>query len=665
MHSSFEPLVQAVVLIELKNPESELATKSRALFTQLPKDQQFTLMSFCLTADVLKEGLVLIEHGLDWLLQYLNENNPLPECYPGNDNLELFAHNAALVVQTQTDEVLDRAFQMVAAFGKRIGDAHVACPPSTIKLLLTTSIVPHGKFVGTEAIHKCTLGQGMALLAALQKCCDCEDILYVIKAHEAVICSPLLDTEVQTMAFTNLLQKLAVRHTTTAQHGIISEVLLTVESQLPRVDSTAEHSCHATWFAAFRTDDVEVIEGAVLHMLVMIQHQGPEFITPEIFGLICQTGSVVGCMAFLWEVTCILSRASKWKQGDSEWTQLFACACSWQLAIEGSILDGSLDEFGAPALTMVFELLSQFFRVNPTEERPAFVDFAVSKGNTEYSKEEHQLFESQWQAFHQLYDSLEATCNLVRNNAKRGNRILTIHELCVWTASALQEAHADDSMPAAIESISEAEPTHYSRQIQRINLVFDKSILKTIDDLSPLLHEKELSKLILTVWRCLESEDMEILTRAGSLFVLQAHSNPTRIRELLCRELYSQCYITRKQGVKRFWNLWMQRKKLGTIFEVIAAGLSPGIRQQAEAMVYTLHTMYSEEVQSTIDMLPPIFGIAAAPVVDLCQDSCFEVASRARQMLSTALKQDTVLFLSVSIHQMGKCAQATGISPAS
>jgi hypothetical protein len=639
MYYTFEPLMHTLIRMQLANKHTDLATRIERLISQLTSVQQFGLMTFCLSSP----DIELIEHGMNWLNTYLTGGGPLPECQPLNDNLELFAHTAAIVVQSLTDESLDRAFQMVISFGKRLQEQQM-CPQSAVKLFLTTCIVPHGKTAGIGSLSLCTKQHGEALLKALLDCCACDDVFHALKVHEIVVGSDVLDRDVRTVAFTNLLQHLAGKQMAVTQGEAVREMISSIDQQLP-------HALDAPMIAAFRSHDVDQIEGAILHLLVIVEYKGIEFITPGRFVTICRTASTVGCMAFLWECTRILSTASKWQQESNTWDRVSSCAREWDLAIDASIMDGTLLKFGTPSLTIVFELLKQLWRLNPKEERPLFVEFVVAQGEGEmHSAGDEELLASVWTAFRQLYVNLHNKCNFEQSvdDSECGQ----LEKLCVWTPEALQGVPASGRIGALIEQVT-------SNMLARDALHFDKSLLSIIDSVSHFLTIDEYTKLIATSWRCLSSEDMGMLATAGGLFIEQAHCNPTRIRGLICTALYSQCPVTRKLGLKRFWNLWSQRKKLGGIYEVVSVAQSPTVRKKAVAMVHLLH-MKMQQVQDTSDLLPPIFGIAASPMIDLTQDACFEVASMARQLLNTCLSQDTLLFLSSSIHQMGNCVHAVG-----
>ena len=533
------------------------------------------------------------------------------------------------MVQKSTEELLDGGLQLISAVGCTL-ENQGQCPKGALRLFLTTCIVPHGYLIGTEALQRCTSKQGNILVEVLHEMAQTEDISVVVKVHDGIMFGPL-DPNIKMIAFTNLLQTISMLTLSNSQREAVSALIDSVGRQLPE-------ALDRPIIEALKTTSTEALHGGVLHMLVMTDYCGLGFIDPMRFQEIMSTSSDVGCMVFLWECTSIVSRFSRWGPNAQPWQDSLTCVASWYMALEELISEDALSKFPKPVLTLVLMLLGQLWRAKPSESRPVWLDWMLSIESHAYNIDEGD--KPVWKAFALVYEGLILKCP---SSEKKEAAIIGLCDICPWTSKALQLqlSETEDRSKAAISSIADR-PCHK-------NLSFELSLVSLVERVTHLISDKELGNLVPLAWHCLLSDSMDVLSAAGMLLIIQANGNPTIIRELICRELYHQSYTHRQDGLRRFGNLWLQRKKLGATFEVLC---SNSARKSAEEVLIKV-SMLIGEAQSNTDMLPPIFGIAAAPVIDLCRDTCFEVATRAKQILYNCLRDDAILFLSVTFNRLG------------
>jgi len=167
---------------------------------------------------------------------------------------------------------------------------------------------------------------------------------------------------------------------------------------------------------------------------------------------------------------------------------------------------------------------------------------------------------------------------------------------------------------------------------------------------SPMLTEQEIGSLAQLSWYCLSYNDDAVVQAASTMVMLQAQLLPSKVRELICTDMYSQEHDKRKAGLVRFGSLWAQRRRLSMIYTVMFETLKKPAMPELVVGV----SLEEECEPEPGCILPPILGVAASPIIDLCLDSSAEVSQRARKLLMSCLANDPELFLRVTFEQVGR-----------
>jgi len=587
----------------------------------------------------------LVSYALNWINTQLdtggNDTPVIPE-----DCSTILSKGILAALTSKNVQLFNETIIMISKYAEKLNSQEESPDPVTLDFFLTLTAIPNANQISIMAIHHHAASHPESVLNAMTRSVSTMSLNDVLALHSCVLKSSLPPDIMKTL-FSNTVQQLCLRPVAPFEKESITFMLQSVVSKFPE-------AAIDPLLSMIESEDPITLKQALRHIIGFGEYHS-SMLVMEHFKSILVSASPVGQMVFLWECTSMLidpehSDRSPWTKED----EVRGLISHWSTTVIELLNEGVFAESKTPVLTILGKFLFEILKnTPPTNERPLWTDEVLKWAQR---SESDILDKVLWDDFFDIYNiDIDHGPGMEIHEDETVNDLVA-PDVCPWGSACLtlddkfnvvngRDKHAPPGFSAAFAR-------RFSGRTPCIRDDLSAVTLLLIERLSQYLVDKELQTLASLPWRKLSyDKNQHVIKAAAVMMMMQAQQFPTVVRELLCTEMYSQQSTVRSLGLKRFGNLWRHREHLSRVYVVTYQSMEKPV-----TLPDPIVGLVSDEDLATKGqelMLPPIFGIAVSPIIDLCQDESTAVSMLARKVLRMCLADDTELIMRVTFEQVG------------